>query len=317
MNEEKAFIYLKSRSVRSVISTGYRFYSDHFKAIFAYSWIGALIYALLKGSINTFYVIKYPYLLAVSTMAEVDPYSIPEDALLTYCLLIGCTILSFFLFPLIVSFGFSVLRYHKEQHAIPCKVKWYSTDYRTLWRCVKGFLCVAVLLALVTVIMVTIDHYLLARLATVTRIVALCVLGILAMMVNTPLLAVGTQYVIGHEAFWSSLIPNYRIAFRHWGLIFLTALVNILVSLLLLGITTLPALILLTAHIKAQEGALNGDPMGIPDYMHSLTWIVFVIAAFIQAFVILLILHPFYYMCGAIEQQEVEKAQLKNQPEEK
>jgi hypothetical protein len=84
-----------------------------------------------------------------------------------------------------------------------------------------------------------------------------------------------------------------------------------------LGITTLPARILLTAHIKAQEGALNGDPMGIPDYMHSLTWIVFVIAAFIQAFVILLILHPFYYMCGAIEQQEVEKAQLKNQPEEK
>lgn len=317
MNEEKAFIYLKNRSIRSVISTGYRFYSAHFKAIFAYSWIGALVYALLKGSINTFYVIKYPYLLAVSTMAEVDPYSIPEDALLTYCILIGCTILSFFTFPLIASFGFSVLRHHKEQQAIPRKARWYSTDYRTLWRCVKGFLCVAVLLALVSIVMVTVDHYLLSRLGSVTRIVARCVLGILAMIVNTPLLAVGTQYVIGKDAFWSSLIPHYGIAFRRWGLIFLTALINVLVSLLLLGITTLPALILLTAHIKAQEGALNGDPMGIPDYMHSLTWIVFVIAAFIQAFVILLILHPFYYMCGTIEQQEVEKAQLKDQPEEK
>ena len=301
MNEEKAFIYLKNRSIRSVISTGYRFYSAHFKAIFAYSWIGALVYALLKGSINTFYVIKYPYLLAVSTMAEVDPYSIPEDALLTYCILIGCTILSFFTFPLIASFGFSVLRHHKEQQSIPRKAKWYSTDYRTLWRCVKGFLCVAVLLALVSIVMVTVDHYLLSRLGSVTRIVARCVLGILAMIVNTPLLAVGTQYVIGKDAFWSSLIPHYGIAFRRWGLIFLTALINVLVSLLLLGITTLPALILLTAHIKAQEGALNGDPMGIPDYMHSLTWIVFVIAAFIQAFVILLILHPFYYMCGTIE----------------
>ena len=316
MNEKEIYIYSKNRSIRSVITTGYRFFSAHFKALFAYSWTGAVVYALLTGSINTFYVTKYPYLLAVSAKAQINPYSVPENTLLTLGLLIACTIVLYFTFPLMASFGFSVGRYHQQQQAIPLKKKWYSVDGHSLWRTTKGYLAVTLLLAVVWGVVQTADAYLFSRLASVTRIVALSMLGIIAFVISLPLVAVGTQYVLGNEPFWSTLTRRYASAFRRWGMIFMTVMTDLLVALLLLFITTLPAMILLTAHIQAQEGALNGDPMGIPDHMGALTWIVFVIAAFIQAFVILLFLFPLYFMSGAIEQQESEKKQLISKLEE-
>ena len=61
------------------------------------------------------------------------------------------------------------------------------------------------------------------------------------------------------------------------------------------------------ANIKAYTGAAMGDPLGMPDYLPTLTFIAFTIAGFVQAYVHLVTLFPFYYAYGSIETLIKEK----------
>jgi len=49
--------------------------------------------------------------------------------------------------------------------------------------------------------------------------------------------------------------------------------------------------------------------LGMPSYMSWLSLLVYTLAAFIQAYVIMAAFFPAYYMAGSIEQQELSKAQ--------
>lgn len=66
-------------------------------------------------------------------------------------------------------------------------------------------------------------------------------------------------------------------------------------------------MILMAANWQSQIGMLNGDPSGMPDSVRWLSLGVFAIAGFIQAYVWLTIIPPFFLMKGSMDLQDKEK----------
>ena len=65
--------------------------------------------------------------------------------------------------------------------------------------------------------------------------------------------------------------------------------------------------IMMAANWQNQIGVLSGDPSGMPDNVRWLTLAVFLIAGFLQAYVWLSVIGPFYLMRGAMIQDENER----------
>jgi hypothetical protein len=132
-----------------------------------------------------------------------------------------------------------------------------------------------------------------------------------------------TTDAIQRPAHWWGLMPNHTIPcllrplrskqyaqcsfFRglsYFGLLFATVLLTGIITSLLTFFCELPGIIIGVANIKAYAGAAMGDPLGLPDYLNTLTFVAFTIAGFIQAYVHLVTIFPLYYACGTVAQRE-------------
>lgn len=94
---------------------------------------------------------------------------------------------------------------------------------------------------------------------------------------------------------------------RHFGMILIVTIVCLFVVSILTLFTSLPTVIMMAANWQSKMGMLNGDPVGMPDYVLWLTLGVFVIAGFIQAYIWMTVLGPSYMVKGSIAQQEKER----------
>jgi hypothetical protein len=112
------------------------------------------------------------------------------------------------------------------------------------------------------------------------------------------------------KTFFKLIIPAIIWFFRnwrHWGLLIGTMiLANIIIAAITL-VCCMPAAIIALANIKAYIGVMQGDPLGMPDYLPTLSFIAFTIGGFIQAFVHLWSVFPFYYAITTIKQKEINK----------
>ena len=54
-----------------------------------------------------------------------------------------------------------------------------------------------------------------------------------------------------------------------------------------------------------------GDPLGMPDYLPLMTFIAFFVAGFVQAYVHLASIFPFYYAFGMAKTIETERNKMK------
>lgn len=97
---------------------------------------------------------------------------------------------------------------------------------------------------------------------------------------------------------------------RHWGLLFMTILLGGLILCLMSGICCLPAIILAVTHFLAQEGALNGDPLGMPDYIMYLSTVTFFLTGFVLVYICMPMLMWLYYVYGSVVNYEREKSKL-------
>ena len=291
MEKEKDDILLKVRSSRGCISAGYRLYTGHFKHIFRYSWLAALIYAVFC-SVGGAMMIMMPRLMPITLIVLV---------------IVEC---------LFASYGFSVLKQHQTLGSIVRPTKWFSIDTHIFVRTIKCWLCMLVILLVVGAIIggmsaVAIKYldysaYTAVGFFTLGSLVILCLL--------LPLAYVIMRYVLNDGiGFWKQLKIGYGVGMRRWGFIFVVVLVAIIVEILLMLLLSLPALILSLANTQSMFGVAMGDPYAMPSYMPVLAAGTFLIIGFLLAYVSMSVLFPIYYMYGSIDAHEQEKQDFNKQ----
>ena len=291
MEKEKDDILLKVRSSRGCISAGYRLYTGHFKHIFRYSWVAALIYALFC-SVSGAMMIMVPRLMPI-TMAIL--------------IIVEC---------LFASYGFSVLKQHQTYGSIRRPTKWFSIDTHIFVRTIKCWLCMLLIYLLAGAIIAGMSviavKYLSDSAYTAVGFFTLGSLVILCLLL--PLAYISTRYVLNDGiGFWKQFKIGYGVGMRRWGFIFIVVLVAAIVELLLLMLLSLPATILSIANTQSMFGVAMGDPYALPSYMPALAAGTFLIIGFLQAYVMLSFLFPIYYMYGSIDAQEQEKQDFNKQ----
>ena len=98
---------------------------------------------------------------------------------------------------------------------------------------------------------------------------------------------------------------------RHWLLTLLILVAGIIVLIPVCLFVSLPVIILTTASLQAQAGTLMGDPLGMPSYIMWLAAGTWLLAAFLQVYILLSLLFVGYYAYGSVETQRREREQQK------
>ena len=289
MEKEKDDILLKVRSSRGCISAGYRLYTGHFKHIFRYSWLAALIYAVFC-SVGGAMMIMMPRMMPITA---------------AILIIVEC---------LFASYGFSVLKQHQTFGNILRPAKWFSLDTHIFVRTIKCWLCLFIIYLIASIIIVGIGFAAFKFLSLYTAIGAAAVGALVIMCLLLPLTYITMRYILNDGiGFWKQLKIGYGVGMRRWGFIFIVVLVAVIVELLLLMLLSLPAIILSIANTQSMFGVAMGDPYALPSYMPALAAGTFLIIGFLQAYVMLSVLFPIYYMYGSIDAQEQEKQDFNKQ----
>ena len=289
MEKEKDDILLKVRSSRGCISAGYRLYTGHFKHIFRYSWLAALIFALFC-SVSGALMIMMPRLIPITAAV---------------LLIMEC---------LFASYGYSVLKQHQTLGSILRPAKWFSIDTHIFVRTIKCWLCVLVIYMIASVLIVGLGFVAFKYLALYTAIGCTALVTLVILCLLLPLAYITMRYILNDGmGFWKQFKIGYGVGMLRWGFIFIVVLVACIVELLLMMLLSLPATILSMANTQSMFGVAMGDPYALPSYMPALAAGTFLIIGFLQAYVMLSVLFPIYYMYGSIDAQEQEKQDFNNQ----
>ena len=289
MEKEKDDILLKVRSSRGCISAGYRLFTGHFKHIFRYSWVASLIYAVFC-SVGGAMMIMMPRMMPITA---------------AILIIVEC---------LFASYGFSVLKQHQTFGNILRPAKWFSLDTHIFVRTIKCWLCLFVIYLIASIIIVGIGFAAFKFLSLYTAIGAAALGALVIMCLLLPLTYITMRYILNDGiGFWKQLKIGYGVGMRRWGFIFIVVLVAVIVELLLLMLLSLPAIILSIANTQSMFGVAMGDPYALPSYMPALAAGTFLIIGFLQAYVMLSVLFPIYYMYGSIDAQEQEKQDFNKQ----
>lgn len=313
MENKNELKLLRPRSLAAVISDGYRLYMGSFRSLFRSSWPVAIVYALafamLMGNVVN-NVIPMQVSLQTNGMSMLPPaFWFSSLALLFYLVTAA----------LLAAQGISALREHKATEEISRPAKWYGR------LCLKPFL--RLLVVGVWLLLLTIAINLLFA-GVVAGILSLGVVGSIGKSIASLALLLILTFIVA--ALWVPLyytmmrtlladgkirlappVSGYGRGMRHWGLLFATVFVVYIFTGLLTLVCELPAVIMATANTMAYVGLATGDPLGMPENMVPLTYGVFFVAGFIQAYVHLSTLYPLYYAYGSIEQQEAERNSIK------
>ena len=290
---------LKIRSARRTIADGLHLYTGNFRRIFRATWAPALACAVVTAFYYQMSAAAMSQLVqtAAATMQQI----IMQSAL---------SLLSAIVTLVLMSYVFRILATHRAEGAIPYPTRLVTRpDGPALVRS----LLVAVVWVAVTMVVtvaVAVPFTIGAMRQSLTLIILAFVLMVVGLVFMLPLVYPTMRYLTTTDTrFFRIMGSGYGQGLRHWGYIFSVLFVVALIASIILMVTTLPAIILLMAHMRSQAGALIGDPLGMPSYMSWLSLLVYTLAAFIQAYVILAAFFPAYYMAGSIEQQELSKAQ--------
>lgn len=316
-------ILMKNRSYNSSLTAGYKLYTDNFKKILKASWLWAVLYAAacsILGTLSSIELPRFVLMTMASTSSEMPLYENPEY--ITICLsFLAVIIIGGIIEITFYSSGVSLLRQHQENASIPVPNTWFYFDKSSVWRTIKAAFFYFIIALIISIPFGLIFVFFLKDMLAdpSNYILSLCITGLAILLIvclAIPLTFSCTKYLLSHKGnFWKILVQAYPTGFRHYGYIFVVSIVCMFIVFIVSFITSLPAYILSEANYIANIGLLQGDPLGMPDYITTLTIITFFVCGFIQAYIRMTMLFPTYYMYGAIETQEKEilENKLKNE----
>ena len=209
---------------------------------------------------------------------------------------------------LFLSYGFSALKQHQQTGAIGWAAHWYSFDTHIFVRTLKAWLCMLIISVVLICAVGAVSVLAVNYLSTYTALGTLAVIALLVFFLMLPFTYTNIRYILKDGTnYWSNLFGYYGRGMRRWGFIFLVVFMTTLIGWVCSLFTSLPAIILSLAGHEANIGFLYGDPYNLPSYIGWLSALVFLLIGFIQAYIMLSFLFPFYYMYGSIEAHEKEK----------
>lgn len=295
------------RSTGAVISDGYQLYMDNFRKIFRNTWLMAVVYALAVGVFSMLWLNSLAELALLLTL-HAPMESITNSAAANALPLAGGFVVITLATLLLTAFGFSILRQHREDNCITPPARWFGQWHvKTIGRTLTAGLLMVIILLFMFAVIDTTAILLKGHLSrTALGLLLVGETGIFALLLPV-LFLLATQYIMATD---NKIMPSGRQTFRYWGSTIIISLVVCIVIGLLSVVTELPAAVLFFANITSMSGTLLGDPSGMPDYMSWLNIVVFTLAGFIQAYIYLSALFPFYYLHGSIETQEKERAEM-------
>lgn len=308
----------KNRSYRSVISAGFGLYFTQFRLFFKASWIMALIYAAVFAALGSLCAIKLP-----AITAEIMKQTLVQHQLLTreiaeeYLITGGIFIVLALLYIVVEAFTFATvlnkLKEHQDTDKMMVPRRWFGVRTKLMGRTLKGYLF-SLLVILIPVLVIAGVIYVLLKyvaLAPITLEVTALIATLFIVLLSFPLIYVAMKYILNKGGYFSVFSKAYGTGLSHWGHIFTTCLIGGIIISILMGIFCLPAIVLTQANVMAQEGFLNGDPLGMPDYANLLTIVTFFLTGFVLVYLYMPLLLVCYYMYGSIERYEQEKNKLK------
>ena len=312
------YTLFKNRSYRGVISAGFGLYFNHFRLFFKASWIMALVYAAVFAILGTLCAVKLPAITAeIMKQTVIQHQQLSMGIAQEYLLLGGAIIILTLLYMVVEAFTFATvlnkLKEHQDTDKMTVPRRWLGMSTRLMGRTLKGYVF-SLMIVLIPVLVIAGLIVLLLKfvsLAPITLEVTSLIATLAIVLLAFPLIYVGMKYILNKGlGYFSVLSKAYGTGLHHWGHIFTTCLIGGMIISILMSIFLLPAVILTQANVMAQEGYLNGDPLGMPDYANFLTVVTFFLTGFVLVYLYMPILLVFYYMYGSIESYEKEKSKL-------
>lgn len=308
----------KNRSYRSVISAGFGLYFTQFRLFFKASWIMALIYAAVFAALGTLCAIKLPAITAeIMKQTLVQHQLLARETAEEYLIIGGIFIVLTLLYIVVEAFTFATvlnkLKEHQDTDKMMVPRRWFGVRTKLMGRTLKGYLF-SLLVILIPVLVIAGVIYVLLKyvaLAPITLEVTALIATLFIVLLSFPLIYVAMKYILNKGGYFSVFSKAYGTGLSHWGHIFTTCLIGGIIISILMGIFCLPAIVLTQANVMAQEGFLNGDPLGMPDYANLLTIVTFFLTGFVLVYLYMPLLLVCYYMYGSIERYEQEKSKLK------
>lgn len=138
----------------------------------------------------------------------------------------------------------------------------------------------------------------------ITWLFAVIGLGIVAVVTCMPLCYTFIRFMMGKH--WLPFV-GYGRGFRYWGTIFVAMLLIYLLAGIALAAVSLPVVILVSAQLYSQLGALGGDPLNIPGYFTPLLIVTLTLFYFVAGYISLWAQLASTFLYGSIETQQAEK----------
>lgn len=306
---------MKSNSAVASIKLGYRLFAEKFKYLFKKSWLWAVLFGLVCGVIGPITTIKMPSIVMDITSNPANSSNLGKEYMILLGILSLLLIIGGIIEIVFYSSGLSLLHEHLTNGKVEKPSTWFSLNKREAWRTLKG-----VLASLLIVIAVGCVAGLLywggektawIKQGSYVGLTIWAVISVLLyLIVSVPLIFTTMKYVLDEDKkYWRLLTSDFHIGIKHFGYILLVAIFACMVIAVMTFILQLPAVILSTANYQANLGVLFGDKLGMPPYIMPLTAFVFFISGFMQAYIRMSAVFPFYYLYGSIETQEKEKRQ--------
>lgn len=318
MDKKDDLTLMKARGYRRVLSAGFRLYTGHFRRLFKASWHMALLYALSCGALGTLTAIKLPEINIGITQQIIAYQAISIESVKQYSI----TVLEILLLMLLALATLSLasapilskLKEHKETGAITTPPHWLSASPHMMGRSLKGVFLTALVILIpfclfmgAMILANTISPQFILR-HLMTTMVTFLVYTLIVVLFSLPLYHVLMKYLMEAPcSYWKTLSRSYASGLSHWGMLFLVFFVSMLLIQLVSFVVMLPSHILSFANQQAHQGLLFGDPLGMPSYITSLTFITVTLCCFIQFYVSQVLLVHNYYIYGSIEAREHER----------
>ncbi len=310
-NEEALF---RGRSSRSCVRKGCQLYLSNFRRLLKASWIPAVLFAVCYSVIGTIAVIQFPRLNLNAFVNPETAYTLLDDYIAIAIASLLALVLGGIMEIATYSCSFRLLDEHRNTGSIARRPRWIDFDRRWAWRALKGFVSTAIVCTIIYIVLYAICALLglaVGKMGGQTMVTTSAIIGLttlLFLVTLPPLFYVLTKYMLdSNQRFWHSLLNNYKSGLHHWGLLFISLVMTVIILLLASIILLLPAIVVALANFQANLGVLFGDPLGMPSYIVPLTAIMMAFAGFVE--VILRSGFHFigYYCYGSIDTQEEEK----------